>query len=150
MYFLNLAKKVKKPIVELEGVMFQMKMISGYSDKLQELLLLEQLKMTDKEKEEGKKYLAEMYQAWLDGDVKTLEKLVEEDTTSLTTEEQALYEEYNNAMMVDRNKGMVDKAVEMLEDDKKVFYMVGAAHMYGDTGLVKQLEEKGYKVTLKK
>ncbi len=60
----------------------------------------------------------------------------------------AAYREYNNAMLVDRNVGMISKARELLNGGRKVFYVVGLAHMIGDDGIVAGLEALGYKVEL--
>lgn len=49
-------------------------------------------------------------------------------------------------MLTDRNKGMADKAEEYMNDGKKVFFMAGAAHMYGDDGIVQLLKDRGYTV----
>lgn len=61
-----------------------------------------------------------------------------------------LIEEYNNAMITERNKGMANLADEMLSTGQNVFYIVGAGHMvdysYSD-GIITQLRDMGYTVT---
>ena len=56
-------------------------------------------------------------------------------------------ETFSNAMLKDRNVGMKNKFNEYFNGNKKVFYMVGAAHLIGDDGLASLLEKEGYKVT---
>ena len=147
-YFINLAKKLNKPIIELESVRFQYEMIAGYSDRLQEELLKGIISLTEEELEESKAQLEKMYQAWIAGDAEELERILEEDEESeLSEADAALVEEYNTKMMTSRNAGMVEKALEMLKGDKKIFYVVGAAHMFGESGIINQLELAGYTVT---
>ena len=64
----------------------------------------------------------------------------------LTDEERLLYEEYTVSMIDERNAGMADQAVELLESGEICFYIVGAGHMVGETGLVAALERAGYTV----
>ena len=68
-------------------------------------------------------------------------------TYSLTLdEEKKLYEDYQNAMLIDRNTGMAAKAEEYLQSGKSVFLAVGAGHMVSDKGLVQLMKDKGYTV----
>ena len=46
-----------------------------------------------------------------------------------------------------RNPAMAEKISGYLNDGKKVLVMVGAAHFYGDDGIIKLMEAKGCKVT---
>ena len=62
--------------------------------------------------------------------------------------ELAALEEYNDFILVSRNEGMVNKALEFLKQGKNVFYVVGTAHMLGDIGLVQKLTDAGYTVEL--
>ena len=61
----------------------------------------------------------------------------------LTEEELALYAEYTYEMVDARNVGMAEQALELLASGKVCFYIVGAAHMVGETGLVNVLTEAG-------
>ena len=60
--------------------------------------------------------------------------------------DKALVAEYNKLLLFDRNIGMANKLKEYFNDNKKVFYMVGAAHLVGDKGIAKLLENDGYNV----
>ena len=55
--------------------------------------------------------------------------------------------EYYKIMLTDRNIGMTNKIDELIKDGKKHTVAVGAAHFIGDDGILKLLEEKGYKIT---
>ena len=57
-----------------------------------------------------------------------------------------LYEEYNKAMIVDRNKGMTEYAEQALKSGKEIFICVGAAHVVGKGAMAEQLRDLGYTV----
>ena len=80
---------------------------------------------------------------WKSGDEKTLIKVggINEKT------DDPLLEEYNYKMITERNKNMTKKIIEFLtKGSGDYFVVVGAAHMIGETGLVKLLTDAGYKV----
>lgn len=142
---LTLAKEQGKEILEIESSEFQIAMMTGYSDALQELMLKEILEY---DPQEYWMECEEMYEKWCRGDEAELRQMLieEADTEDLTQEELPLYEEYNKAMILDRNDGMLEVAKEYLESGKKVFYAVGLAHLLQDNGLVDTLQEAGYTV----
>ena len=151
----KLAHEQGKEILEVESGLFQTKMLTGWSDDLQVLLLEEALESTA---EEYWLDLNALYDLWCLGDEAAMrEELSSQvDTSELTEEELAEYEqykhlleEYNKAMSYDRNDGMLEVAIEYLESDQVVFYAVGLAHLLDDVnGLVDALREAGYTVEL--
>lgn len=56
------------------------------------------------------------------------------------------YEYYNKIMLTDRNELMKERAKEYLSDGKKVFFVVGAAHMCGEGGIIQLLKNEGYNI----
>ncbi len=54
---------------------------------------------------------------------------------------------YMKMMMTDRNIDMAKTATEYLDSGKNVFFVVGAAHMGGDDGIIRLLQDEGYTVT---
>ena len=52
-------------------------------------------------------------------------------------------EDYNKALVDDRNRGMAEVALGWLAEGKTVFFAVGTGHMVGDTGLVQLLTDAG-------
>lgn len=135
-----------KTILEVESNLFQIQMLTGWSEDLS-LLLLEESVSTDLAS-----YLSgitELYEMWCSGDEATLTAyLNEEDLSDLTEEELKLYEEYNTAMSTDRDKDMIKKAISYLESGDTVFFAVGLAHVLAESGLVNGLREAGYTVEL--
>ena len=149
------AEELGKEIREIESSMFQLKMLTGFSNDLQMMMLAESLNSSARESWEA---TYELYELWCAGDEAALrEELSDEvDMTDWTEEEIASYEktkhlldEYNKAMSYDRNDGMLKKAIEYLESGDVVFYAVGLAHLLNDVnGLVDTLREAGYTVEL--
>ena len=141
------AQDQEKPIYDVESGLFQTQMLTGFSDALQEQLLLESAGMDPLEYVAGTQELFEM---WCAGDEEALAAYLneEEDLSDLTPEEIALIEEYNDAMGTDRNDDMLDVAIGYLESGEVVFYAVGLAHLLAEDGLVNTLRDAGYTVEL--
>ena len=142
---LHAAKAANMPVIEVESVAFQMDMLTSFSDELQELLMIDFLENHESVLES----IEEMLEMWRAGDIAGFEAYLDEDEeveTDVTPEAEALIEEYNRKMLDDRNLGMTDKAIELLESGETYFYVVGAAHMFGDTGIVPDLIAAGYSV----
>jgi uncharacterized protein len=136
LYFITKAMERKLPIIELESFESQLQMFSGFSEELQEANLNAVIDSFS-EIDDSLEAMAEMWKA---GDEEALLEL----TASVGDNE-----EYNQAMLVDRNKAMTEKVVGYLNGDKPATYLivVGAGHMLGETGIVTALEEQGYTVT---
>ena len=79
-----------------------------------------------------------------------LEKIqrIRKDLDSINAELEKIRIEYVTAMEINRNKGMLNKAIEYLESGDTVFYAVGLAHLIAEDGLVFTLRDAGYTVEL--
>ena len=145
--FLNIAHAQKKEVIEIESVEFQNDMLFGFSDELMEMQLWSYVSYPVDEQADS---LVDMFEGWCEGNPEVL-ITAEPDYTGYSAEEieqtQELLEEYYTAMLIDRNLGMVDAAEEMLENGDNVFYVVGAAHMVGNDGIIAGLKDRGWKVT---
>ena len=151
----KLAHEQEKPIYDVESGLFQVQMLTGWSEELHALLLEDALSGNA---EEYFTDVQELYELWCAGDEAALRKELsdEVDFSELTEEEKAEYEEvkhlveeYNKAMSYDRNDGMLQKAIEYLESGETVFYAVGLAHLLNNVnGLVDTLRAAGYTVEL--
>lgn len=149
------AEDLDKEIREVESTLFQIQMMTGYSDELQLLLLEETLSTSAQDNWDG---TMELYELWCAGDEDALRAAINEevDLSELTEEELAEYEaqkplvdEYNKAMSYDRNEGMLQVAIDYLESGETIFYAVGLAHLLDNVnGLVDTLREAGYTVEL--
>lgn len=147
------AAELDKEILEVESSLFQIQMLTGFSDELQLLMLETSLETNAREYWEG---TMELYEKWCAGDEAVLREEISDivDTSEMTEEELAEYEEqkplmeeYNEAVSHDRNEGMLKKAIEYLESGDVIFYAVGLAHLLDETnGLVDTLRDAGYTV----
>jgi uncharacterized protein YbaP (TraB family) len=149
------AEELDKEIREVESSIFQIKLLTGYSNELQMLMLRDALETTVEDYNGG---VLELYELWCAGDEAALIEAINEevDTSELTEEELAEYEaqkplidEYNKGLSYDRNIGMLKTAIEYLESGEVIFYAVGLAHLLDSTnGLVQALRDAGYTVEL--
>lgn len=132
-------------IKDVESGIAQIEMLAGFSDDLQELLLSQTIDTG------SRAYVAsvqELYELWCAGDEAELIACLADDTSDMTKQELALYEEYNKAISTDRNADMLDVAKGYLESGDVIFYAVGLAHLLADDGLVATLRDAGYTVEL--
>ena len=118
--------------------------MASFSDELQEILLqgtIESYKdFTEMDELEA------LISSWAKGDVEGLRELLADETEFENDKEKELYEEYNKALTTDRDIGMTEYVEEALDSDEEIFICVGAAHVIGETGIIYQLEQKGYTV----
>ena len=173
----KIAEENDIPLWEVESSLFQIEMMMGYSDYLQEFMLYSSAYSHGKDNWEG---TLELYELWCSGDEAALieemkrepwafteedlaeweaeEGLEEEDLEtikhirdnmeSINAELEKIHQEYVKAMEIDRNAGMLEVAKKYLESGDTVFYAVGLAHLLAEDGLVFTLRDAGYTVEL--
>ena len=143
--FLVAATADHKSIIELEGNKEQIEMMDSFSNELQEQQLLSGLELND---EDAKEVFGAITKSWKEGNVEEIEEIIVTETIELNEVDKKLADEYNKKMWNDRNNNMSIKVKDFLQKDKKNDYLVivGAGHMIGETGIVKQLTESGYVV----
>lgn len=143
-YLLELAHSENKEIYEVESVDFQMNMLINFSDDIYDLMFRS---LEGETQETQKQSMEELYEAWKSGDT---DKFIEEDDNdelaAQTADDEKIAEDYNNQMLYDRNKTMAAAIEKLLDEDKNVFYVVGAAHYVGEGGILDLLEKDGYTV----
>ena len=140
----DLAYANGKTIHSIESGLSQLQMLAGFSDALQAYLLKE---VTENSLSEYGSDLLALYELWCKGDEAALTEELTGNTFGDSAEVQALYAEYNKAMITDRNAKMYAAAKGYLESGETVFFAVGLAHLLGDGGLVNSLRAAGYTVT---
>lgn len=123
--FMKTAKKNEQDILFLEDIYFQ-------------LDLLDSLAMDDQVKDFSVSKIVheyeEMLEVYLEQDLDKLEELVE------NTPE---FKEYEEMLMVVRNKRWIPKMHEIMQA-RPAFFAVGAAHLFGERGVLQMLEKEGY------
>ncbi|MBR5272175.1 MAG: TraB/GumN family protein [Clostridia bacterium] len=141
---LDKAYKQNMEVLSVESGSFQMALLNSFPEELFIFLLQNLFANIDT----YGKSLDELYTAWLDSDFEkfTACVLADSEVGELSPELIAMIDDYNKKLMDDRNVGMADKAEEYIKSGKTIFFAVGAAHMVGETGLVKTLTDRGYTV----
>ena len=135
-YFLSKAEG-KKKILELESLDYQIDLLSGLSDKDQELFLLYTLKDLKIMEHE----LDKMIQAWTSGDTQAMESLM----TRSVSEDKRLSSVFEK-LVNERNKKMASKIGNFLKAKETYFVIVGAGHLVGNEGIIELLKREGYRV----
>ena len=148
MHFLNLAHEDDKKIIDIESAEFQYGMMAKFSESLQ-ILLLEEIISEYEDINSFSNELDDLITLWSEGDEKEFAEFLNSDDDSvMTDEEKKLLEEYNQAMLTDRNISMSEFAQDCLKDGEEVFICVGAAHIVGEGAMADLLAEKGYTVEI--
>lgn len=172
----TIAEENNIPLWEVESSLFQIEMLTGYSDHLQEFQLYSSTYSHGKDAWESTMELFELWcegdeaklieemkrevWAFTDEDLKETEDMDEEDLADLqyirdnkdtiNAELAKIHQEYVKAMESDRNAGMLEVAKDYLESGDTVFFAVGLAHLLAEDGLVFTLRDAGYTVELVK
>ena len=143
-HFMKLAHAQGKEIIEIESAESQYNALNSLSDRAYDVLLGGSVMPS----ESLGKDVKQLYEQWKAGKIEAStdsevdEVSAEEDPFGYT---EALAE-YNRIIYTDRNAIMAKAAKSYLDDGKKVFFVVGAEHMLGSTGIVESLKADGYTV----
>lgn len=142
---LRLAQQQEKPVYQMESGLSRLKILTGFSDKLQAMLLKQVL---DQGMLRYNAMLLEEYTLWCQGDAEGLTALLNARTQGMTDAELALYEEYYQTMYIDRT-AVMNKAIRgYLESGETVFCAVDILNLLGQDGLLEALKAAGYTVDL--
>ncbi len=132
LYFIQTGRKNNKEVVGLESLTEQIEMIDKLSYSQQAKMLLQSLTDTI----DITRMFDSMIEAYLKMDG---EKLLE-----LTTDP-SIPEEFMKEILNGRNHIMVERLIPMLPKGN-VFCAVGAAHLFGEEGIIGLLRKKGFTV----
>ena len=128
-----------KPIVPLETLASQFEVFDSTSRDVQEILLADTLSRVD----ELAGTTDDLVLAWEEGDEARLEELVFQGLRE-TPELDGFYER----LFFERNRRMVARLLELGQDGKTRFVVLGAGHMLGEEGIPALLARQGYRVEL--
>ncbi len=143
-YFMNLAKKDNKEVISIETIDTQVKALSAYTDDLGDYLLKDYLDDMDAIDEYADN-ISQLYEQWANGSGDILFDS-DMDIDELPEDLEDDYAQYKNVLLTDRNKGMAEKASELIKSGKNCLFMVGALHYSEDVGVDNLLEGMGYTV----
>lgn len=134
-HFLERAHKDHKPVVELEGVERQLQVLADMAADQQSALLA----YTAGQIADGAVPMAELVDAWRSGRPAQLQAQV---SAHFPHSLQGVYD----ALILRRNRTMVERLRGLLDGRRRLLVVVGAAHMTGPSGLVNELRQRGYRV----
>lgn len=161
MTFLNNAYAYQKPVYPIESLTKQATIFDSFSAGLQELMLNYDIDMindmvngTEDDTMDLNEYADLMLEYWHDGDVEAFKALSSETDTDYFEGEQSVeiqkyMAEYEDKIMTQRDKGMAEFVVNLLnaEGSTTYFVIVGSAHYISDYSVLDILKEKGYTIS---
>jgi uncharacterized protein YbaP (TraB family) len=124
-----------RPVVELEGMVGQLRIFDRLPDKERTDLLVAVLRDAGTIDSES----GDLAEAWRKGDMRRIEG---ETRKGLLADP-----ELRQVLFTARNRAWSDKLAAMLASGEHPFVAVGAAHMAGPEGLPAMLAAKGFRVT---
>ena len=132
-YFYSQAKNSRKPVLGLETVRDQARVLTS-DDATGEAHLVEAIASLPA----AKAILDELVIAWKAGRINTLDRLLNQD-------------EWNDpksfeSMFLQRNQKWLPQIERFLQSDGNYLVIVGSGHLVGDHGLVRTLHDRGYRV----
>ncbi len=146
-FFLKKAKKENKNVLEVESYEFQENLLNSFPDRLYELSIISAIDNFDAQVKE----MQRLYKIWKNGNEEELVELIKEDSLDtiegITAEDKKLINNYNYEVVDKRNIGMKEKFNSYFNNNQKVLFMVGAAHIVGENGLANLLKQEGYTIT---
>lgn len=128
----------KKEILELEGIAFQIDLFDCFSKEENDDFLFYSLQEIFQYQNE----IDHLVAAWRSGDAAKMEQLLKINLDKFS-ELTPMYKKFID----DRNISMTEKILHFLKTDKMYFIMVGAAHLIGNQGILRLLEQKGVSVS---
>ena len=141
-HFAERAKTEAKPIISLESLSGQMRMMDGLSQSLQQSML----RMTLDDIASGKvaPMAKHLVSAWREGDAKSVHDLLASESKRLPA---ALAAEFQDKFLTGRNRVMLAGAKKALTEVDTLFVAVGAMHLIGPGSLTELFEQAGYSLT---
>ena len=142
--FIDLYQKTKKNFKEVEGIEFQMKLITELSGDYSETILdsLANKEMVIKSAKED-------LDAYYSGNTQYYENeqnLLLNQLEQLNDSDKEKYEKYWNILAYNRNIHMKDTLADGIHNNKHDFIGVGCKHLYGKKGIIQLLKDDGYLV----
>lgn len=144
-HFLKRARDAGKNIISLETVEEQVYVLTGDDDSF--ALGIFYLKTILRETPSLDSATRGMMRAWKTGDDSLFCVNMNLDTAQLSPADSLLKKEFNERIYYSRNRKMAEKITAFLEEDRKIFVVVGAAHMVGNhDNILDILRRKGFTV----
>lgn len=129
-----MAKQNEIPLVGLETIEEQLGFFDAISNEEMANLIMQSIENFEKEKKQTKKMMNIYSQQRVDKLIPLMKKQSPE------------FMEFSDIFLYGRNKAWIPKIEEQIKD-KSCFIAVGAAHLFGEGGLIDLLEKEGYTLT---
>ena len=136
MHYLNKASSDAKPMLFLEKLEEQLAFVASLGEGQEDEIISYSLSEIDR----MPAMLSTMKAQWRAGDIKGLEQ-------SAVSEMREVFPAAYDSLLVERNRNWMPKLLQMMDTKEVEFVLVGAAHLVGEEGLIKQLEDRGYQIT---
>ena len=142
LYLTGYARSARLPVVEIEGVETQLRMLASLPDAMQTAQLDEAL--DDVDSDASRTQTQELFDLWLRGDRDAGSAMIDEMRRDAGDK---VFERYFIDALIDRrNRTMADKAETCLRQPGNTFFAVGSLHLFGEAGLIREFERRGYRV----
>ncbi len=122
-----------RPLVELEGLAYQLAVFNSFSDRAAQAMLQAAVETS------GFDDIEALIQAWRGGDQRMLAAQMSE---GLSADPELMAK-----LMLERNAGMSARLVTLLSRQDRLFVAVGAGHLVGEGSIPEALEAAGVEVT---
>ena len=133
-YFFRKARATGKPVFGLETLRDQARIFDHLNDEENERYLVGTLAMLATYPAATSRLVT----AWRNGDVRSLDEILNHDRNSDPVTHKALFSE--------RNAKWVPQIEALTRKNENYLVIVGAGHLVGDDGVVAQLRHNGYRV----
>ena len=144
-HFLQKAGASGKRIVALETVEDQVKALTG--EGVHDSVGIFYLKTTLQEIETLDSSITLIMEAWKTGSDSLLADAIEKESAVGNALDSAIEKEIIERVYTERNRKMAEKITAFLEEDRKIFVVVGAAHLAGkDDNVLEILRRQGFTV----
>jgi len=149
MKIFSLGEELKKQTGGIETVEEQVGAFGKLTRDEQILFLRSSLNTRITARNQGRDPVHEMREAYLTGELDRIHKFVNEWSESEDLAEKKLNDKLLDILLWQRNRLMAERVAGKFRTapDKKFFFAVGAAHLYGENGLIQLLEKAGFKLT---
>lgn len=144
-HFLHLAQEHGKNIVSLEPVENQVTALTGVG--LKDSVTMYFMKKTLREVGLIDSSVSWMMRAWKTGDDSLFWNAMNADTAKISANDSLIQKEIDNRILHSRNHTMANSIEKLLSENRKVFVVVGAAHLVGkDENVIDILRRKGFTI----
>ncbi|BBA34539.1 hypothetical protein sS8_2588 [Methylocaldum marinum] len=130
--------QMQKPVLQLDSVEEQAKLLEGLTDNEQEQLLLQSLTVVER----GDDYFKTLADAWMKGDTSTVEQITRRRFETVPESDKIF-----KLLLVDRGGAMAEKIAELAADGRTYFIVLEVGYLVGEHGLPNLLRSRGFEIS---